>query len=447
MSQVRVPSWPSVRIVLIALALVTAGSLVHFMFLDKPGDLPVYQLAAERMERGEVNYRPGNGPGWAYPPFQALLFIPLNHLGPGADRLVWYASQLAIIALIVWRLQTLLARLGMDLSVEFRQGSLGKRVLIGIVVAGACYYLSWPYIALTNDLFILLFLVLGLEAFCLGRDLQAGFWFGIGVACKLTPLLFLPLLVWQRRWRASAVMAATIAIATLLPDALYPQETGELWCVTWYKTFGAKVSLGQPAAAGGAWYAIDYHNQSLAGTIFRVCAPESLWPAMQNEVGGTSLWPLTPESIRLITLSAFVLTVALLSFICWRRTQPGDLSVDAVCRRLVQGSTVICAMLLLSPQTHKSHYGQLVAPLATLLFIQLARRPSPVVTSVLAFACLCTSLLHRTFIGADLGVLLQGYGTFTWCAIACLAGLAYATLRGPAPLVPFSAGLPLRRAA
>lgn len=447
MAQVQTPAWPRFRIVLLTLTLVGAGSMLHYLYLDKPGDLPVYQLAAERMERGEVNYRPGNGPGWAYPPFQALFFIPLNHLGPGADRLIWYASQLAIIALIVWRLQVLLARLGVDLTAEFREGGLGKRLLIGIIVAGACYYLSWPYIALTNDLFILLFLVLGLEAFCLGRDLRAGFWFGIGVACKLTPLLFLPLLLWQRRWRASTVMAATIAIATLLPDALYPQGTGEFWCVTWYKTFGAKVSVGQPAAAGGAWYAIDYHNQSLAGTIFRVCAPESLWPAMEKEIGGTSLWPLTPEAVRLVTLSAFLLTVALLSLICWQRTPPGDLSVDAVCRRFVQGSAVMCAMLLLSPQTHKSHFGQLLAPLAALLAVHLVRRPSPILASLVAFACLCTCVLHRTFVGAELGVLLQGYGTFTWCAIGCFAGLTYATVRGSAPQAAASEALPQRRAA
>lgn len=430
MLPLHIPARPSPRIILLTLALVAAGSLLHYTFLDKPGDLPVYQMAAERMQRCEVNYRPGNGPGWAYPPFQALFFIPLNHVGPGADRLIWYASQLAILALIVWRLQALLARLGVDVAAEFRKGGLGRRVLLGIIAAGGCYYLSWPYISLTNDLFVLLFLVLGLEAYCLGRDSWAGFWFGIGVACKLTPLLFLPLLIWQRRWRASAVIAATIAAATLLPDVLYPQETGELWGVTWYRTFGAKVSVGQPAAAGGAWYVVDYHNQSLAGTIFRVCAPVSMWPALQQEIGGTSLWPLPPESIRWLTLSAFVLTVGLLSFICWRRTLPGNMSVDAVCRRFVQGSAVICAMLLLSPQTHKSHYCQLTAPLAALLVVHLVRRPSPILASLLTFACLCTCLLHRTFIGAELGVLLQGYGTFTWCAGACFLGLTFASMRG-----------------
>lgn len=435
----------AMKAVLLVVALIGVGSLAATLFFNKDGDLPIYLEAAARMERGEVNYRPGNSAGWAYPPFQALFFIPLIHLSPPVDRLAWFASQFAIVALIVWRLSALLLVLGLDVGAVVRQGTRPARVLLGIVIVGAAYFLSWPFIGLTNDLFILLFLVLGVEAFCLGRDRWSGLWFGLGVACKLTPLLFLPFLLWQRRWQAALVMSLTMVSTSLLPDVIYPQETGEPWSVTWYKTFGSKVAVGKPASAVGAWYSLDYHNQSLAGTVFRLCAPRSTWESTPEQ--GRSLWPLEPEAIRLLTLGTFIVTAAFLALVAWRRTSAADRSADAIFRRFVQGSTVICAMLLLSPQTHKSHYGQMLLPLSALLVAQLIRKPSPILVAIMVFASMCTCVLHRTFIGADWGVMMQTYGTFTWCALACLAGLVVAALRRTSAATAAVAQLPAHRRA
>ena len=45
-------------------------------------------------------------------------------------------------------------------------------------------------------------------------------------ACKATPLLLLPVLILQHRFRTGAWFIATLVTATLLPDLLFPERIG-----------------------------------------------------------------------------------------------------------------------------------------------------------------------------------------------------------------------------
>jgi hypothetical protein len=53
-----------------------------------------------------------------------------------------------------------------------------------------------------------------------GQSIRAGFWLALGITYKTTPLLFLPLLVWKRQWRAAAATVVFVIAMNLLP-ALY----------------------------------------------------------------------------------------------------------------------------------------------------------------------------------------------------------------------------------
>ena len=52
------------------------------------------------------------------------------------------------------------------------------------------------------NLFILFLVIAGLYAFHKGRQLGGGLLLAFAIACKLTPALFVPYLVWKRSWRA-----------------------------------------------------------------------------------------------------------------------------------------------------------------------------------------------------------------------------------------------------
>ncbi len=70
---------------------------------------------------------------------------------------------------------------------------------------------------------LLLLTILTLAAWTLikGKSLASGLWLGLAVAYKATPLLFLPLLLFKRKWAAAAVMAVTIVFLNGVAPAFF----------------------------------------------------------------------------------------------------------------------------------------------------------------------------------------------------------------------------------
>jgi hypothetical protein len=67
------------------------------------------------------------------------------------------------------------------------------------------------------QLFLLFFLTAALSALTAGRPARAGFWLATAAAYKVTPALFLPVLLWKRQWRAAAWMVVFLAGWTAAP--------------------------------------------------------------------------------------------------------------------------------------------------------------------------------------------------------------------------------------
>ena len=70
---------------------------------------------------------------------------------------------------------------------------------------------------------LLLVTLLTLAAWTLvqGKSWASGLWLGLSVAYKATPLLFLPLLLYKRKWVAAAVMAVTIVFLNSVAPAFF----------------------------------------------------------------------------------------------------------------------------------------------------------------------------------------------------------------------------------
>ncbi len=64
---------------------------------------------------------------------------------------------------------------------------------------------------------LLAILTAGAYAIWSGRSIAAGFWFALAVTYKTSPVLFLPVLVWKRQWRAAGAMIVFGVILSLLP--------------------------------------------------------------------------------------------------------------------------------------------------------------------------------------------------------------------------------------
>lgn len=422
----------------IAVSLVIAAGVAAIMPLvrDRPSESEVYALGADRMLAGERVYRPEEESPFTYPPFCGLYFVPLAPFSEPVRRGIFYFVNFVLLGTIVC---LVIRQVWPVIAAGARAGGPSLRLYFTIVAVLSGRFLISPIEYQAHDLILLALLVLAIIAWGATRNKTAGVWTGLATATKATPLLFLPIFVWQRRFAAAGMLLVVTAAATALPDLVLPQKNGERWAMSWYGSFVSKVGVGQAADAEGAWRSWNLLNQSLAGTVHRLTTPVS--PAeTEDDVFDVSVWSAGPRGTKALTLLGQLAVLGWLAFVTWEpkaQLPPADPSTvhrppstDATrdFRRLGQGSAILCAMLLLSPMSSKQHFCALFLPIAWCTAHVLYRRRDRVVIAALAFVFLSTTLLVKDLVGRPLGNLALAYGSLTFATIACFAATGYVLL-------------------
>jgi hypothetical protein len=367
-------------------------------------ELPLYLLAGERIQAGEPIYR-NYERAFAYPALFALPFVPMTWLPVPMQRPVWYVVNFAALAIIVVRLQ---------------------RRVAPIMPAGARGWLFWSLVALlagrhilavlenqSHDLLVFLCAFLALDALCAARAKTAGALAGLGAALKATPLLFAPVLLWQRRWAAGLCLVVVLLTASFLPDLIYPANDGVSWNVSYYRAFLHHAQPGE-SASSGAWQAWNQLNQSLAGTCYRLFTPAPD-DADRYDV---SLATLDRNALKIVTLGC---QLAALAWLLWvtRPKLTRDLTGSELSfARLGEGAAVLAAMVLLSPTSIKTHFCVLLVPVAYCVADFLYSRRDPLVGAALAVAFVLGTLTVKGIVTKELGDRIMAYGTVTGCALA-----------------------------
>ncbi len=162
-------------------------------------DFEVNYEAGQRIRAGETLYRAGDGHyQFKYPPFSALLYVPVSWLPLDAAKTVWFILVLGS-TILVFQLSFMLAR---------PEG--GQALLLRIappLILAKCFLreLSLGQInALITALMLgmILLLVRGGSGSSFGREAAAGALWGISTALKPYAAIFLPYWLLRRRWRA-----------------------------------------------------------------------------------------------------------------------------------------------------------------------------------------------------------------------------------------------------
>ncbi len=256
-----------VLLVVAVLALAALPLAWHYL-VAWPGDqwqvdLEVYREAGRSVVLGRPVYdqlteSPQLLP-FTYPPFAALLAVPLVLVPFHAAGWLWTALQVAATyATVLIAFRRLLTRTG------------GWRWLVGALVTAPLLYLhpvsDGVRFGQVNAFLVLACLVdLAVERSTLARRRwlgPRGTWVGLATAVKLTPGVFLVHLAVCRRWRALAVAVAAVAGATLGAFLVLPQASLAFWG-------GA---LSDPARLGPNR---GTSNQSLRGVLLRI-GPDGL---------------------------------------------------------------------------------------------------------------------------------------------------------------------------
>ncbi|WP_083449335.1 glycosyltransferase 87 family protein [Actinoplanes rectilineatus] len=204
-------------------------------------DLQVYAGAVDTLRHGGDLYdyiRNGNAP-FTYPPFAALLLLPLAWLPAFPLHLAWTVGVAA-------------AAIALALLVDRRRAPLiATALLLSAPVSSTFKY---------GQISLLLALLVAADVLALRRSRRQGVLIGLAAAVKLTPLIFIPMLWLTGRRRAAGIATATFLTCAALAAAVLPQESLRYWLTEMHNVprLGAITSVG---------------NQSLDGALMRLDVP------------------------------------------------------------------------------------------------------------------------------------------------------------------------------
>jgi alpha-1,2-mannosyltransferase len=232
-------------------------------------DLRVYRGAVQSWLHGGHLYAfllPHTTYGFTYPPFAALVLLPLAWLGLGTAAVLVTAASTAVVGALTWWLIGPLAA-----RCRWSRG-FATALAVPAVLALEPIRDTLGY----GQINMLIFALVIVDVLALRRHRAwAGVGIGLAMALKVTPGLFVVFLVLAGRRRAAAVAAATFLAATLLASALAGTESVQFWTHELWNTS----RVGRLDRT---------NNQSLLGVLARLAYPadpsRGLWLALAGIV-------------------------------------------------------------------------------------------------------------------------------------------------------------------
>ena len=195
-------------------------------------DLQVYYGALRHWAYGDGELydwlRAGTTYGFTYPPFAALVMLPMAPLPWHAAIVVSVAATVVASGLLIWWL------LGPGVR---RQGWTRWYAFALVFCLAAAFEPMRETVNFGQVNMLLLFLVAVDLLFLVGRGSRwAGVGIGLATSIKLTPGVFIVYLLVTRRWRAAVTAIADHRRATAAGRALFPNASREYWTQALWNT-------------------------------------------------------------------------------------------------------------------------------------------------------------------------------------------------------------------
>ncbi|WP_433244645.1 glycosyltransferase 87 family protein [Actinomadura nitritigenes] len=215
-------------------------------------DFRIYWLGGHVVTDGSRLYHERIAGLWfTNTPFMAALFAPLAALPLTLARMLW---QSAAFAAFIWAC-SLTAKLADR-----------RPPLVAVVAAGLLLEpVRHSFFLGQVNLFLLALVLADMHRAALGRP--AGIGIGIATAVKLTPAIFIVLLLLTRRTKDAVTALAAFAVCTFLAYAIAPDASRTYWLHTFFDTsrvgvtyisnqspYGALARILHGTAEIGSWY-------------------------------------------------------------------------------------------------------------------------------------------------------------------------------------------------
>jgi alpha-1,2-mannosyltransferase len=374
-----------------ALAAATVGFLAAVQYWRGFFDLIVYYGAIHYWAAGGDLYDyvlPGTEYGFTYPPFAALVMLPMNLVNWPVTVAATVLLGVGSLALLTYWLVEPIAR---------RHGWTPWFAVVAAVCALAILEPVYDTLSFGQVNLVLVVLVFGDARLLVKGSPLAGIGIGLATAVKLTPGLFIVYLLLARRWTAAGVAALTAGTATMLAGLIAPDASRIFWTD----------ALWQPDRIGSVGY---ISNQSVLGMLTRLHPIGPDWPVLLTWLlavtGALAVWAYRVRRPAAMHdhLTGFALTgvaACLVSPVTW-------------VHHLVWG---VPALVLVAEHGLLAARGSL-------------RRRRLLAGAGVAYVLLCSSLVFLwRFDGSGIDGLLGG-SAYLWIAVALLLGVPTA-LRPP----------------
>jgi len=368
----------------VSIILLIAAASPIFFRTNSEFDL-VFKPYAKLLLQGDDIYHEGSV--FMYPPWMAFICIPFNSLPQWLSRLSWGTINIFFLFLAIdsaWKVSH---------SVFSSSKKFGWVAFILGLICAATYFLN----CLSHQQFDVIIagtILYGCLQLSKNKDMTGGILLGIAAACKLTPLLFLPYLIYRFRWKATLAFAAGFLFCNFIPDIILglPQD-GKPRPIIFVERFLAPMT--KPDFVPGTWGSEIIYNQSLAGSGKRFTQTH-----LEKKEGKYSVIienDNSQSSKVKIALMCLILLGTAMSLFCWGL--PGNLNrlnTISTSHFALEVSMILCAMLLLSPMSSKAHFGILILP--AFCIARMLESPKKIV----AFFFLAVPLLMGIFLNKDL---------------------------------------------
>jgi len=201
------------------IALGTLAVLTTLLYARREGDFAGYVLVGDLALRGLDIYRdaPPNVSTW--PPFFALLCVPLALLARvslfGA-RVVWLAAGWGALLIAVRAIVSLVRP-----ATETAAPASAERAVVLLSLLLCVRWVLSNFEHLQVNIILLALVAVGLAHHRDGRTGRSAALLGAAAALKVMPVLFAPYFAWRRQWRPALFTALAALAWSLVPAVVY----------------------------------------------------------------------------------------------------------------------------------------------------------------------------------------------------------------------------------
>lgn len=274
------------------------------------GDFKVYVAAGQAVLDGKPLYEPWKAAlptiagTFKYPPFAAVLFVPLALLPTWALPVFALGGNLVLMLVVI--------RLGLRATGQ----PPGRTAVAWTAVLGALCLAMQPveWNLLWGNVNVLLMALVLVDAALPEDNRWKGVLTGVAAGIKLIPLIFIAHLLLTGRWRAAGTSAAAFLVTIGLGFLVLPGEAGYFW--------GGGVT--DPDRVTGTGSADAPENQSVRGVVARLLhdpdLPSAYWVPVAVVVGVAGLLLARRASSRgedYLATSVVGVTMVLVTPVAW----------------------------------------------------------------------------------------------------------------------------------